>query len=408
MQPLTFITLSPDRESFRELSDALAADERTRLVADCDDAEHLMSSLSRLRPAAAVVVLNNGNSAKAIELVKNIASAHPETAVITAGRDTPSSVMLNSLRSGARDFIQLPVNAEEFSTVVSRTAEFCAAHTVRQRKSGPAVAVFSTKGGTGVSFIATNLAASLPAPTLLVDLNLQAGDADSFLGVEAKFTVADAVRNRARLDDSLLASFVTQCSSRLSLLAAPLEAHEAEDVHAEDVTEVVHLVRERYDFVVFDLPHSFDPVTVAALDQASDILLVLTLDIPGIRSAKRALKIFDRIGYPRKKIHVVVNRHSKQIDVELQKVELHLGERLIGFVPNDYKKVMDSINLGQPLVQSDPSSRISAEIRRIAAHISGGGQSVPAQPRKGFLKSIFNRQETPTTTFEFHTSPDEA
>ena len=93
----------------------------------------------------------------------------------------------------------------------------------------------------------------------------------------------------------------------------------------------------------------------------------------------------------------------------MQKVEQHLGEQLIGFVPNDYKKVMDSINLGQPLVQSDPSSRIAVEIRRIAAHISGGGQQgVPAQPRKGFLKSIFNRQDTPATTFEFHASPDEA
>jgi pilus assembly protein CpaE len=408
MQPLTFITLSPDRESFKELADALNNDERTRLLADCDDAEHLAASLARLRPAAAVVVLSNGNSEKAIELVRKVAAAHPETAVITAGRDTPSSVMLNSLRSGARDFLQLPVNAEEFSTVLSRTAEFCAAQTARQRKSGRAVAVFSTKGGTGVSFIATNLAASLPEPTLLVDLNLQAGDADSFLGVEAKFTVADAVRNRARLDNALLASFVTQCSSRLSLLAAPLEAHEAEDVHAEDVTEIIQLVRERYDFTVFDLPHSFDPVTVAALDQASDILLVLTLDIPGIRSAKRALKIFDRIGYPRKKIHVVVNRHSKQIDVELQKVEHHLGEQLIGFVPNDYKKVMDSINLGQPLVQSDPSSRISVEIRRLAAQLSGDGQGAAAQPRKGFLKSLFNRQDTPATTFEFHASPDEA
>jgi pilus assembly protein CpaE len=247
----------------------------------------------------------------------------------------------------------------------------------------------------------------MPAPALLVDLNLQAGDADSFLGVEAKFSVADMARNRARLDDSLLASYVTQCSPRLSLLAAPLEAHEAEDVHPEDVTEIVHLLRNRYDSVVFDLPHAFDPVTVAALDQATDILLVLTLDIPGIRSAKRALKIFDRIGYPRKKIHVVVNRYSKQIDVEMQKVELHLGERLIGFVPNDYKKVMDSINLGQPLVQSDPSSRISAEIRRIAALMSGAGQGVTAHPRKGFLKSIFNRQETPPV-LEFSSSPDNA
>ena len=406
MQTLTFVTLSPDRESFKELSEALTDDERTRLLTDCDDADQLVSSLTRLHPSAAIIVLGNGNSEKAIELVKKIAASHPETAVITAGRDTPSSLMLRSLRAGARDFLQLPVNDEEFTTVITRTEEFCATQVSRQRKLGRAIAVFSTKGGTGVSFLATNLATSLPAPTLLVDLNLQAGDADSFLGVETRFSIADAVRKRARLDDALLSSLVTQCSSRLSLLAAPIEAHEAEEVHADDVTEIVHFVRGRYDFVVFDLPHSFDPVTVAALDQASDILLVMTLDIPGIRSAKRALKIFDRIGYPRKKIHLVVNRYSKQVDVELQKVELHLGEHLIGFVPNDYKKVMDSINLGQPLVQSDPASRISTEIKRLAAQLSGASQGAPAQPRKGFLKSIFNRPDT-SAALELRATPDE-
>jgi hypothetical protein len=131
--------------------------------------------------------------------------------------------------------------------------------------------------------------------------------------------------------------------------------------------------------------------------------------VPGASLAELDRRIregIDRIGYPRKKVHVVVNRHSKHIDVELQKVELHLGEHLIGFVPNDYKKVMDSINLGQPLVQGDSSSRIAVEIRRLAAHLSGGSQGLPAQPRKGFLKSIFNRQESPTTALELRTTPD--
>ena len=90
-------------------------------------------------------------------------------------------------------------------------------------------------------------------------------------------------------------------------------------------------------------------MTVAALDLVDDIFLVLTLDIPGIRNTKRALKVFDNLGYPRQKIRAIVNRWSKNIDGELQKAEGHLGERLVGFVPNDYRKVMDSINLGAPV-----------------------------------------------------------
>jgi pilus assembly protein CpaE len=255
--------------------------------------------------------------------------------------------------------------------------------------------VFSGKGGAGASFLATNLAAAMHSSTILVDLNLQAGDVASFLGLDTKYSVADFVRNRTRLDSSLINSLVTPYSERLSLLAAPVEAHEAEEIKPQDVTEMVHLLSQRYQYVVMDLQHAFDQVTVAALDLADDILVVLTLDIPGIRSTKRALKVFDRLDYPRQKVHVVVNRWSKNIDVELQKVQAHLGEQFIGFVPNDYRKVMESINLGHPLVEMDPSSKTTAEIKRIAALVSGNGQNASAQPRQRLLRSVFGRSSAP-------------
>jgi len=155
------------------------------------------------------------------------------------------------------------------------------------------------------------------------------------------------------------------------------------------------------------LPHTFDPVSIAALDLADDILLVLTLDIPGIRSTKRALKVFDNLGYPRDKIRVVVNRWSKNIDVELQKVEGHLGEQLIGFIPNDYRKVMDSINLGRPLVQSDPASKIALEIKRIAGLTVEKSSTPSALPRKKSLRSLFGAKN-PTTALELKTVTDNA
>ena len=158
---------------------------------------------------------------------------------------------------------------------------------------------------------------------------------------------------------------------------------------------------------MLDLPHTFDPITIAALDLADDILLTLTLDIPGIRSTKRALKVFDRLGYPREKVSVVVNRWSKGIDVELHKVEGHLGEQLIGFVPNDYRKVMDSINLGRPLVYGEPSSKIAVEIKRIAATLIAGGETSSPQPRKKLFRSVFGRQAS-TSSLELSTVPDKA
>jgi pilus assembly protein CpaE len=295
------------------------------------------------------------------------------------------------------------------TTVLDRTGEFCAAQRAEGKKNkGRMVAVFSSKGGTGITFAATNLAAVMDGPTVLVDLNLQAGDADSFLGVEPRFTIADLVKHRARLDAALLASFVTPYSDNLGLLAAPPEAEEAEDIKPEHVFELLHFLRGRYAFVVLDLQHTFDPVTVTALDQADDVLLVMTLDIPGIRSTRRALKLFERIGYPRQKVRVVVNRWSKQIDVELQKVEHHLGERIVGLVPNDYRKVIDSINLGQPLVRAEPGSKIAAEFRRIAVLLGRRDEPPAEQPRGKLLKSVFGRQPGTATALELRTTLDRA
>jgi pilus assembly protein CpaE len=257
------------------------------------------------------------------------------------------------------------------------------------------IAVFSSKGGCGTSFLATNLAACAGARTILVDLNLQAGDLPLFLGVNPKYSFADMAENHNRLDDELIKSFATPYSTNLSLLAAPKEADSADEIKPEHIFAVLQKLRESYDYVVLDPQHTFDSITLAALDQSDEILLVLTLDIPAIRSTQRALEIFDRLGYPRKKVRIVVNRWSKQIDLDLQQVEKFLGEPVIGFVPSDYQIAVSSINLGQPLVQSEGSSKIALEIKRIARTVSGGAVPITETQtqRRTFWSSLFKREE---------------
>jgi len=400
MQPLTFITFSRKPEAAKEISDALAFSARCRLLVDCAEPDQFVADVLRLRPSAAIIVLDGQNEDWDLGLVRQLAATCVETAVITAAYNSSPSVILNSIRSGAREFLQFPINTEEFKTVLARIEEFNA--TVAAKKSGRVTAVFSGKGGSGVSFFATNLAAAMSAPTVLVDLNLQTGDASSFLGLEPKYSLSDFVRNRARLDDSLIKSLVTQHSLGLSLVAAPAEAHEAEDIKPEDVTEILHLLAQRFQSLILDLPHTFDPITVAGLDVADDILMLMTLDVPGIRNTRRALAVFERLGYPRTKFRVVINRWAKNSDVELKKVEAHLNEQLIGRVPNDYGKVMSSINLGSPLVHSDPTSKIAVEIKRIAVTLENNGSMSPPQPKKGLLGAVFGRNtgrlELPTVS----------
>ena len=397
MHLITFSIMARDAATRAELKNALFGSAYARLLTESDNPEQLLADVARVRPSAAVIGLGPNNQEADFDLIGQLGAASPDTAIITTSADASASTIMGSIRAGAHEFLQLPIENSEFQTVLHRITERRPKNDAGTKTDRRVIAVFSGKGGAGVSFLATNLAAVMNVPSVLVDLNLQNGDAASFLGLEPRYSMADFVANLSRLDDSFLTSLVTTHSTNLALLAAPLETHEAEEIQPEHVTEILHLVSQRYPRVVLDLPHTFDPVTIAALDMADDILLVMGLDIPGIRTTKRALGVLERLGYPRARIHVIVNRWSKNIDVELQRVQTHLGEQFLGLVPNDYRKVIDSINLGRPLVHTDPTSRITTEIKRIASLLtSDNTDSLSIQPRRKSLRSLFNRQASPT------------
>jgi len=393
-QPISFVVLSTDLNQFKDIRRALSAEGRAQLLAGGNDTDQLLDEILRLKPSAAIIALGS-NPELALKFIERVNKERPGTAIISAAQDASPDLIIRSMRAGAKEFLRIPISTEELRTVLDRISDFSTTHVEAPKKKGKMIAVFSSKGGCGTSFIATNLAAVMSAKTCLVDLNLQAGDLPLFLGVEAKYSIADMVEKRSRLDDELIASLVTPHSSKLSLLAAPKEADSADEIEPQHIFEVLQKLRESYEYIVLDPQHTFDSITLAALDQSDEIVLVLTLDIPAIRSTQRALEIFDRLGYPRKKVRIVVNRWSKQIDLDLRQVEKFLGEPCVGFVPSDYQLAVSSINLGTPLVQCDSSSKISAEIRRIAQTITSGQVAMEEPKAKRSFWSSFKKDQQP-------------
>ena len=392
-EPISVVVLSTGLENFKDIRRALSNEGRVKLLAGGNDADQVYDEIVRLKPNAAIVALGP-NADTTVRFIQRLNVECPTTTIISAAQDASSDLIVGSLRAGAREFLKIPISADELRTVLDRVSEFSTKQQVEApRKKGRMIAVFSSKGGCGTSFIATNFAAATNSKTVLVDLNLQAGDLPLFLGVDPKYSIADMVEKRSRLDIELINSLVTPHSQHLSLVAAPREADSADEIEPQHIFEVLQKLREHFDYVVLDPQHTFDSITLAALDQSDEIVLVLTLDIPAIRSTQRALEIFDRLGYPRKKVRIVVNRWSKQIDIDLRQIEKFLNEPVIGFVPSDYQTAVNSINLGTPLVQAEPSSKIAGEIRRIAEQISIGVAPISdAKPRKAFWNSFLKKQ----------------
>lgn len=368
-QKLTFIVLSKDPRDSKEISRALSATAAASVLMISEDAEHVFSETVRLRPAAVIINLARMDEL-GLEFVQRISIECASTVVICASRNPSPGVILRSMRAGARDFLHLPIIEQELMTVIERNAFIQEAEVIDPRKRGRAIAVFSSKGGCGCSLIAANLAMLQPHTTVLVDLNLQTGDLDLFLGLRPRFSLADVVENRDRLDDALLTEYLSRYSSNVWLLPAPFKIESADDIKPQHIYEILERLRQQFDSVIIDTPHNFDAVTISALDHVDQIVLVTTMEIPAIRSTRKTLEVFDRLGYPQKKIRLVVNRWTKNIELDQKQVEDFLGQRVVGFIPRDDRVVVNSINLGQPAISLAPSSEFAKEIFRIAPLLS--------------------------------------
>jgi pilus assembly protein CpaE len=370
-QSLTFIIFGKEQDELKELGGVLSAHERVWLLAESNLAGPIYAEIVRLRPTAAIIALG-ADPEEELALLRQLAAECPETLLIGAASDTSPDLILNSMRAGAREFMRLPVRAGEFDGVLDRVAEFAAKQATAPHHKGRVIAVFSNKGGCGTSFLASNLAIALDAPTAIVDLNLQAGDLGFFFHLEPKFTLTNLIENLTQMDDALLISLLTPYSPNVSLLAAPRDVDAAIGIQSAQVREVIEVLRKRFDYVVIDLAHMFDEVTLAALDLADDILLVLNTEIMTIRNTQRALTVFDRLDYPREKVRVIGNRWDKKLlSLSWQQIERFLGKCSVSFVPDDSRAVVNSINLGQPLVAHFPSAPISMEIKRLANTLTG-------------------------------------
>jgi pilus assembly protein CpaE len=134
--------------------------------------------------------------------------------------------------------------------------------------------------------------------------------------------------------------------------------------------------------------------TLAALDAATTILLLTTLDLLALHKTRTALEMLRQL-YTPEKIWLVLNRANSEVGISLQDVEATLGTPMRAQIPSDGRIVVTSINEGKPFVTSAPDTAIARRINTLTAEIMGreapshSGTDSAAQNNVGFFKKLF-------------------
>ncbi len=319
---------------------------------------------------------NDTGLAQAARLTRS----HPEIGTLLLAPELSLPLLQQALRAGVRDAVTLDAGEAQLRQAIDRVGETVlalshrVAPAVHEATLGRVVVSFSTKGGVGKSVISTNLATALASAgrrVVIVDADLQFGDVAVLLGVPPVHTTTDAAGSIKTADENLMDSLlVTHAPTGLRVLPAPIEPSAADHITPEEMLQIVRLLRTMFDFVIIDMPPHFDDVVLALLDEADDVLLVCSMDIPSIKNLKVGIQTLNLLHLAGDKLKLVLNRANAKVNLDIADVERAIGVPAQFRIPSDIA-VPQAVNRGTPVVIDKPKSAAALALAQLASSFLG-------------------------------------
>src|SRR5687767_4978057 len=302
--------------------------------------------------------------------------------ILTAPKDAKID-LLKAVQAGARGLLNKPFSPDDlmnsitevFQTELLRTRriEEQATAKITQGRAGEVITVFSPKGGTGCTVVATHLAIALAgiekSKVALLDFDLQFGDVAVHLNLTSNHTIHELMRSIDDLDGAMLNDvMVLHSGSGVRVLLPPLTFEQVDEIDTDGLLAVVKALRKHYDYVVIDIWHSLEDATLSLIDLSDVLLVVTTPEVPALRSTRRFLDFIRERPDRRSKAQIVINRYPSKSAIPSNEIERSLGVKPLGTIPSDGRLITTAINEGVTFLGKN--SAVATSIKQLAAAIA--------------------------------------
>ena len=380
------IYVTGDCDGLPDVREALANHPEVELIGSADQ----VAEAAPLLTGGHLQVVLHATRSTALP-VNEIAALREHTRapiVLLASNGSPA-LLEDALEHDVADVLLLPQLTNNIVFAIRKAGHAGKRLTGVSKRHGRLVTVFSPKGGTGKTVAATNLGTSLAKHwgkrALLLDLDLQFGDAAIMLGIEPDKTIYDLVTAPGELDSEKLAGYTTRHASGLDVLPAPLRPEDAELVTEAKLARLLEVARESYDVIVVDTSPFFHGPMLATLDRTDELLLLCGLDVPTLKNVRLSLQTLELLSFPPDRIKLVLNRANSKVGMKPKEVEAALEREIAYEIPSD-RSVPLAVNRGNPAVLSDGKADFSRAVRAMAKELVAA--QAAAKQKKSFLATL--------------------
>jgi pilus assembly protein CpaE len=340
-----------------------------------------------------IVVLDQDPN-QALELIQKVAHANPATILMPASRNADSTLILRSIRAGAREFLPLPAEPAEVLDTVSRLLRGRNESLSSQTQGPRIISVTGATGGVGCTTLAVNLAAALGSnkehETILLDLDLIFGGVDAYLDLPTDHTLSHLVQSFDRLDLTLLKRSITRHSSGIYVLPHPTVIQEAAGIDPDVLRRLFGLLRVAFSTVVIDTSKGLQSADFSAFELSDVILVVIQLDLLCLRNTARLLALFREYEGLIDRVKLVVNRSdSWECQILPKKAEETLKMPITWSIPNAAKFFQEARLKGAPLGDIAKGSRPHQVFLDMARSLRPTTVEASTKPRRKFFAAFF-------------------
>lgn len=352
------------------------------LVETLEPSEELVRQVRAADPN--IILIDHKLGAESfLDVIDELGDQLPDIAIIAIIPSNDPIIAQQVMLAGARAFLIHPFtqinllsvlrrvrDVERRRTTISTGREAKLPGTPQPMKT---IVIYSPRGGSGCTTVATNLAISLYAETnqrvLLVGGKLFFGHLGIMLNIRTTNTIADLIPHATQMEESLVYDVVTRHASGIYVLVDPFDLQVAQGIRPQDLYNVMQGLQRLYDVVIVDVGTSLNDNTVTIMDMADQIMVVTTPDLASLHDIARFTQITKALAYPQDKVQYILNRVDMPGGIKTKDV-LPVVNKGFFPIPDGGSNVVRSINRGVPLVLRYPRNPASRAFQKLAQKCS--------------------------------------